>query len=251
MADPFQIVGDRVARAVEKNNPKDGKHYYNASKSKLYIREQDLVFGEVVPGAINPLTLKRSEFINNSTVQNSQAFTVEETTTESYTWSMTNALKVSTTFEAKVPFVGGTKNTIEINTSVTSSETQTESRKWSYASTIYVPPKRKIVTSFIVNEATYHVPFDARVVVRGTIYTNNKGNKKTFNRDIDYLINNLNWNPNTFKVKTDGIMDAIVGHDYRVLVDEYELDGTPVARNQVIARGTWQDPAPQLLPVGD
>ncbi|MEJ6395153.1 ETX/MTX2 family pore-forming toxin [Gymnodinialimonas sp. 2305UL16-5] len=247
MSDPFKIVGDRVARASEKNFPHFGTYTWKESKSNMRIREQELTFGEVLPGDITPITLKRSEFINNTSVQNSQVFAVEETTTESYTTSVEKALELGTEFEADIPFVGGTKNSIRISTKKTNSQTQTEAHKWSYQSTIFVPPRRKIVTSFIVNEATFNAPFKVKAVVRGKVYVRAKSSRSIVTDEISNLINRYGWHPTTFQVKTKGRLDAVIGQDFVVTVDEYELDDTPVFKGRVLARGHLDETGQTVL----
>ncbi|MGH1416535.1 MAG: ETX/MTX2 family pore-forming toxin [Pelagimonas sp.] len=241
MTSPYKTVGDRVARATEQNFPSQGKYEWVESKSDMYIEKQDLVFGDVFPGEINPITVARSEFINSTSAQHFQEFVVEETTTETYSWSVENALSVNTEFEADVPFVGGTKTSISLSTKSTSTQTETESRSWSYQSTIFVPPHRKIITSFIVNEATYRVPFKAMVTVRGRVYVRSPSANRYVNEQISDLINKLGWHPTTFDVSTNGTMDAVVGQNFIVTADEYELDGTLVAKGRIIARGSWDE----------
>ncbi|MDS9469791.1 ETX/MTX2 family pore-forming toxin [Paracoccus sp. MBLB3053] len=238
MIDPFEVVGERVRHWAEINNPKDGKGTYVPSKSKMRIQTQELVFGEVLPGAIIPRGVYHTDWENNTSVQNVQTFLVEETTTDTYTWSLTAGLKVSSKFTAKIPFGSGTENTVEMSTSVTETETQSTARRWSYSTQVFVPPHCKLVSSFIVNEAQYHVPFTAKVTVRGYVYIK-FSNGKYFGKEIDVLIKDLGWSPSTFMVHTTGELDAVVGESFTVRTDEYALDGTQRAMGEVLDRGYW------------
>lgn len=238
MIDPFAVVGDRVRYWTEINNPNAGKGTYIPSKSKMRIQSQALIFGEVLPGEITPNSIYRASWENNTSVQNTQTFTVSETTTDTYTWSLTAGMKVSTSFSAEVPFVGGIDNSIEMSTSTTETQTQSTARTWSYATQIFVPPHSKIVSSFIVNEATYNVPFTAKVTVRGLVYIQFPNNRY-FAEEIDVLINEAGWAPSTFNVNTTGTLEGVVGESFTVRTDEYALDGTQREMGKVVDRGFW------------
>ncbi|NIZ08493.1 ETX/MTX2 family pore-forming toxin [Pseudooceanicola sp. HF7] len=234
--DPFEVVGERVRYWAEINNPKNGKGSYIASKSKMYIDSQSATFGAVVPVDVTPNNVYHTTWENNTSVQNTQTFVVEETTSDTYSWSMTAGLSVSSSFEVKVPFVGGTETTIEMNTSTTQSESSTQTRKWSYSTQVHVPPYSRLVSSFIVNEAAYDAPFTGKAVVRGKVYISFE-NGHVFHADIDDLITQLGWSRSTFEVYTSGVMTGLIGENFIVRTDEYDLDGTLRHTGDVIARG--------------
>jgi hypothetical protein len=240
MIDPFAVVGERVRYWSEINNPKDGKGTYVPSKSSMRIHQQDIIFGEVLPGEITPDSVYHASWENNTSVQGTQNFTVNESTTDSFTWTVKEGLEVSTKFQAKIPFVGSAESSIEMSLESTQSETHTTTKGWIYATQVLVPPRSKVVSSFIVNQAKYDVSFTARVVVRGKVHIKFQSGR-FFEQEIDVLINDAGWSESTFKVHTTGMMEGVVGESFTVRTDEYALDGTPVALTNVVDRGFWAD----------
>lgn len=217
--DPIKTVAEHVRHYTEVNNPKDGKAKYVASKSKLHV-EVSMKYGEIKPSELIPKVVDKSEWINNSSVQDTQVFTVDKTTTDSFTWTIKEGIKVGAKFDAKIPFVGDAEASVEINLEATQAGTHSEQKKWSYSANIPVPPHKKIITEFLVNEATYSIPFTAVAKVRGTIFI--QFDKKECKYTIDELIIDDGWTPSGFEVKTTGTLAAVMGEYFVVKVNEFD-----------------------------
>jgi len=123
---------------------------------------------------------------------------------------------------------------------VTETQTPSTTRTWSYTTQVFVPPRSRVVSSFIVNGATYNVPFTAVVTVRGLVYIT-FSNNTYYAKEIDFLIEEAGWAPSTFRVNTTGTLDGVVGESFTARTDEYELDGTERVMGEVVDRGFWSE----------
>jgi Clostridium epsilon toxin ETX/Bacillus mosquitocidal toxin MTX2 len=221
--DPIDVVGQRVKYWSEINNPTDGPGTFEPGRSSLRVEYVDIAYGQALPLSIDPTQVDSAQWENNSSVQNSQVFTVDKTTTDSFTWTMKEGLKTGAKFGAKLPFVGQAQTTVELNLEATQSGTQSTARRWSYSATVPVAPHKRVVTSFIVNEAKYSIPFTATARVRGRVYIRFAKGGRYFQREISEMIEKSGWNPGTFEVQTSGTLTGTQGQTFVVRVDENDL----------------------------
>lgn len=223
MIDPIAIVGDRIRYWAEINNPQEGAGRFDTYWSTLRVGGfKELQYGNAYPASVDPVVLETAEFINGSSVANKQNFTVSKTTTETFSWSLKEAISTKVSGEAGIPFVAEGKVEVAISFEGTQSKTITETRTWSHSTDINIPPKKRIVTTFVVSQGKYLVPFRAKVPVRGKVWIQ-FASRKWWGAEIDALINDANWRPSTFDCEIEGTFDGVHGLDYRVKVEEFEL----------------------------
>jgi hypothetical protein len=219
--DPIDVVGDRIRFWTEHNYPDAGRGAFVRDKSDLRIAQTEMTYGQILTQSVSPEEVDSGVYENNSSAQDSQTFTVNKSTTNSFTWSMKEGVKAGAKFEAKIPFIGEADTTVELNLEATQAGTTTTAKSWTYSAAIPVPPHKRIKTSFIVNQAKYSVPFTVVARVRGGAMiqmANGTGGKL----DIDDLINK-GWNPWEFDVQDTGTLAASLGQNYLVRVDESDL----------------------------
>jgi Clostridium epsilon toxin ETX/Bacillus mosquitocidal toxin MTX2 len=236
--DPIAIVGDRIRFWNAHNFPGHGTGTFKLDKSHMVIASNEMTYGQVLPQTVTPEELDSAAWENNSSAQDSMTFTVNKSTTNSFSWSMKEGIKAGAKFKAKVPFVGESEITVELNLEATQAGTNTTAKSWTYSAQIPVPPHKRIKASFIVNQAKYSVPFTVVARVRGICYT--EFDNINFLQDINSLIKDYQWNTDTFDVQSTGTLDALFGQNFFVRVDETDLVGAG-RRSYVLDSGIMRD----------
>jgi len=238
MADVIQIIGDRVKYWTEINHPGKKPGTFDRGKSDLRVEFLDIRYGNLVPSEIKPVTIQESEFYNKGSLANKETFSVSKKTTSNFTYTFKEAIGVKLTAKAKIPIFGEGGVETTVNFESTQSQSDGKEQSWNYSADINIAPRKRVNVSFIVNQAKYHVPFWARVQVRGRVHIALQ-QRHFFAREISELIA-LQWDPATFAYEAEGTFDATHGEKYVVVVDEYNLAATPGGTYAIVARNPVQ-----------
>ncbi len=180
----------------------------------------------------NPVSLQSSIFTNDTSVQDEQTFSVDKTTSDSFTWSLTEGIEVGAEFEVSIPFIGDAKTSVKLNFSSTQSQTTSVERHWGYSALIPVPPYSKVETTFSVLEGQINTPFTATFQIRGFIKisfdVSNPGEKADWRYCEGEISQMLQGgycisNPATFECSTSGIFKGVAATTY--IVHTKPIDG--------------------------
>lgn len=110
---------------------------------------------------------------NASTVQQSEVFQYTATTTQSFTWSITESLSVGVEISATegVPNIASSsqKITVTLSFSSTQGATHTESQSWNVNTPVVVPADSSMKCDMVVNTQSYDIDFTATVLVAGNV----------------------------------------------------------------------------------
>ncbi len=240
MQDPIQIIKKQIQGSYPDNK-------FRFDKFDVQLSLLSMLYDDLDVKNQHPVSLQRSVFTNDTNVQASQTFTVDKTTSDSFTWSVTEGLKISTKFKVQIPFVGDSENTMELSFSSTQSQTTSVSRHWGYSAQIPVPPHSKIETTFSILEGNINTRFTARFQVRGymkiSFDISNPGQRPDWRYcegEIAKMIKDgyCVSNPATFECGTPGMFSAVAATTY--VVHTRHVDG---GEPQEFDRGlTWGQP---------
>jgi Clostridium epsilon toxin ETX/Bacillus mosquitocidal toxin MTX2 len=243
--DPIEIIKKQIQGTYP-----DSKFRFDRFDVQLSLLS--MLYDDLDVKSQHPIALQRSVFTNDTGVQNSQTFTVDKTTSDSFTWSLTEALKVSSKFKVGIPFVGDSETTVELSFESTQSQTTSVSRHWGYSAQVQVPPHSKIETSFSILEGNIDTAFTARFQVRGymkiSFDISNPGQRPDWRYCEGEIANMIKGgycvsNPATFECGTTGRFTGVAATTY--VVHTRPLDG---GEPQEIDRGVMVWGRPRQLP---
>jgi len=236
---------DIIKKQIQGSYP-DNKFRFDKFDVQLQLR--DMSYADLDVQNQRPVSLQSSTFTNGTSVQDEQTFSVDKTTSDSFTWSITEGIEVGSEFMVKVPFVGDAKSSIKLNFSSTQGQTTSVERHWGYSAQIPVPPHSKIETIFSVLEGKIDTPFTATFQVRGymkiSFDISNPGQKADWRYcegEISEMIKGgyCVSNPKTFECSTTGVFTGVAATTY--IVETKTLDGKTL--QTVRGENTW-DPQP-------
>jgi hypothetical protein len=121
-------------------------------------------------------------FNNNSQVQNQQSLVETETSTQAFTWSITEAISIGVEISATegVPAVASStqKVTVTLSFSSTQSKTITNTQTWSVNTIVNIPAYSSIKADIVIGTQSYDINFTASVMLNGyvAIWNNDKVN---------------------------------------------------------------------------
>jgi len=129
---------------------------------------------------VSTKTLVTKEFRNPTDAVIHSTFNETQQTTDSFTYSFTEGLKLgaSMKFSAGVPLVGkaGVTLTAELTLTAGQQKTVSSTNSWSESNTFDIPARHAIKASIVLNEAQVSTPFTATVLASGPVsYTLNNG----------------------------------------------------------------------------
>jgi Clostridium epsilon toxin ETX/Bacillus mosquitocidal toxin MTX2 len=119
---------------------------------------------------------------NGTTVQQTNTFQQTNTTTQSFTWSVTEALSLGVEVSATegVPGVAsvGVKVTATFSLSSTQSNTTTNTQTWQVNTPINVPADSSVKADMVISSQSYNINFVQSVLLQGSvaIWNNDKVN---------------------------------------------------------------------------
>ena len=129
---------------------------------------EDWKFTNTLPGVLIPELVDEKEIDNNSAATVTEQFSYSKTTTDTFTFSFTEGLKVgvSAKFKAGVPFAG-TEWTVsgEFSFTGTQSQTTTNTATWTNTVTINVPAHTKVRAVAFVTVGSPIYSFSSSAVV--------------------------------------------------------------------------------------
>ena len=121
-------------------------------------------------------------FNNNTQVQNQQSLVETESSTQTFTWSITEALSIGVEVSATegVPAVASSsqKVTVTLSFSSTQSKTVTNTQTWSVNTIVNIPANSSIKADIVIGTQSYNIDFTATVMLSGwvAIWNNDKIN---------------------------------------------------------------------------
>lgn len=233
---------DIIKKQIQGSYP-DNK--FRFAKFDVQVQLKDLSYQDLDVRNQRPISLQSSLFTNGTSVQDQQTFSVDKTTSDSFTWSITEGIEVGSEFEVKVPFIGDAKSSIKLNFSSTQGQTTSVERRWSYSAQIPVPPHSKIETIFSVLEGNVDTPFTATFQVRGYMRVefdvSSPGGKPDWRYCEGEIANMIRdgycvSDPKTFECSTTGVFTGVAATTY--VVETKSIDG----KTTLIDRGvmTWE-----------
>jgi len=117
---------------------------------------------------------------NGTTLQQSETFQETQTSTQSFTWSITEALSIGIEISATegVPNVASSsqKVTVSLSLSSTQGATSTQSQTWQVNAPIQVPPDSSVKADMVISTQSYDINFTESVLLQGyvAIWNNDK-----------------------------------------------------------------------------
>jgi hypothetical protein len=119
--------------------------------------------------AIQPKVISSQEFHNTTQREQTESFSVEETTTRKSSWSITAALEYSYTskVEAGIPEVAtvGAESTWKVSVSGTYAKEFTKEDKKSYEFPVVCPPNARVKATATIKEGTLSIPYQGVIEV--------------------------------------------------------------------------------------
>jgi len=143
------------------------------SRYKIDVDYRNVVYGSVVKDVAKPGFTFEEWYHNGGSVPLEGRFSKTKQTTSSFTWSVTEGLKVGTTnkFKAGIPGVvgGDLKFKTELELSSTQSKTTTEKETFTVENHIPVAPHTSVKAVFTIIEREVEVPWTAEVYINGFV----------------------------------------------------------------------------------
>lgn len=172
---------------MSKKYPKGGgvkytesTHYSKQSSLNDYHRYQTNVDSSELsydPFAPNPkpgsISSIKTNFNNDASLQQSLTYKQSASTTQSFNWSVTEALKLGlkVSVKAGVPLVAEVTSefSTELNLSSTQGASSTESQSWEVMQPVLCPPHSHVTAQLIVNTAQYDIKWTADTLLDGYV----------------------------------------------------------------------------------
>ena len=146
---------------------------------KINVRYGKTVFGTQKP-LDTPGFVYNQTFTNDTSVEQSNTFTRKESTTATFTWSLTEGINTGHRVTGRIglPLVAEVKDeaSTEINFSSTQSKTETITQTWSVSQPVRVPPQTKVDAVLDIEQKKYDIDFTSDIIIGGwvAIWNNDK-----------------------------------------------------------------------------
>jgi|ERR1700733_10107326 hypothetical protein len=203
-----------------------GDGVFRADRSKVRFEFIEIQYGVLRPFNVKPNSVQRSTFRNGGSMANKETFSVNKKTTNTFTYTFKESTGIKTTTKANIPLFGSGKVEVSLNFESTQAQTNSTEQSWVYATDINVAPRKRVVTSFVVNEEQYSVPFTAKVRARGHVYVEYppryRVTKNYWEGELDDMKDLYNAGREFWIFDILGTFDATYGVTYDVKVDEFE-----------------------------
>lgn len=231
MIDPVKVVQDKFRASFATNKPPVTEVVFD--KLDLQWVVLDLVYDNLAVVNLPPVDLKTGTLKNGTNKEDTQTFLVDDETSDSFTWSLTEALSFSYEYSAKVPLVSESTFKMNLSLSSTQSQSTTHTRKWSYSAQIPVEPHSTVDASFLVQEGKISTPFKLLLQAKGQIsvrfnlgpVTNKDSDWRVFAGDIDTLIKNGQMKADDVQVPLAGTFTGIAATNYHVETTQRNVAG--------------------------
>merc|ERR1711872_484243 len=143
------------------------------SRYKIDVDYRNVVYGSAVKDVAKPGFTFEEWYHNGGSAPLIGRFSKTKSTSSSFTWSVTEGLKIGTenTFKAGIPGVvgGDLKFKTELELSSTQAKTTTETETFTVENHIPVAPKTSVKAVFTIIEREVSVPWTADVYINGYI----------------------------------------------------------------------------------
>jgi len=137
----------------------------------ITVRAENIKYGTVARKVDRPGYVFKKTFRNGGSLPIKGILTKVKTVASTFTWSVTESLKVGAEVEIDVglPGVvsGNVKLSTELNLASTQGKTTTETEKFSVSQIIPVPPKKRVLATMTITETEVEVPWTATMYVTG------------------------------------------------------------------------------------
>lgn len=225
MADAIIKIGDFLASEFSKEAWYNTKCKFRRDLSKMHLESLPggVRYGEMTPQDSKPFVGSEIDFNNDSDGTDTHHYKVDETFTQSFTWSLTEGVSIATKFEAKLPIVAKGDVTVTLNFSATQTHTDTKTQSFSGIEDIQIPPRSRIKGNVLITVQKYNIPFYCFVQVRGTVATEVLSTGEIRYDDIAELIENKWWKLN-FVTEAHGVCKGVHGRKYKIDVHQYPCD---------------------------
>lgn len=155
----------------------DDYHQYQVSTTT-----QSIVYdGDSIPTDGSNVAFE-TIYNNNTQVSNQQSLIETETSTQSFEWSITEALAIGVEISATegVPAVASSSQKVTVNLSLSSTQksTVTNTQSWSVNTILTIPPQSSIKADIVIGTQSYNINFTVSVMLNGyvAIWNNDKVN---------------------------------------------------------------------------
>ncbi|MGE8553422.1 MAG: ETX/MTX2 family pore-forming toxin [Chryseobacterium jejuense] len=155
----------------------DDYHQYQVSTTT-----QSIVYdGDSIPTNGSNVAFE-TIYNNNTQVSNQQSLIETETSTQSFEWSITEALAIGVEISATegVPAVASSTQKVTVNLSLSSTQksTVTNTQSWSVNTMLTIPPQSSIKADIVIGTQSYNINFTVSVMLNGyvAIWNNDKVN---------------------------------------------------------------------------
>lgn len=251
----MKLVGERVKRwfdqfGYECGGSKGGygDGVFLAERSHVRFEFIDVQYGPLAPTSVTPVVLEQRLYVNNGSLPSRQYFKVGKKTTSTFTYVFEDIRGIGISARTAIPFFAEGGAEILLALGNTHPQTTIVEQGWANSTSVQVGPHKKVVTSFIVNEASYRIPFTARVRARGAVrmaypgrYPTARGDVTYWDAEIDDML--TQWGPEFFEFDLPGTLNAVHGVNYEVRVDEYDLIPRGAAPKALPWVKTMEEPA--------
>lgn len=121
----------------------------------------------------DPISASDQVLKNGTDIEQTETYAWEKSTTNSFTWSLTESLKigVETTFICGVPEIaeGKIKTTVELDLSSTQSQTTSDTQKWSLSVPVRVPAHSGVECISVIEQSMCELAFTAEINLSGYV----------------------------------------------------------------------------------
>jgi hypothetical protein len=192
------------------------------SDSKFQLLSLD--YATLQPFSTRPEVLEQSRFDNQLPSTAQQTFSVNKSTTNVVSWTVTAGLELSEEFSVGLPFIGGNKTTVKLNFGVSTTQSTNVTRQWAFSTTIPVEAHSTVLVTFEVDEASVRTPFTATFLAEGDLkvtYKDQKGHDEKFKASITEVlagkqIGGVTVARETFQVQAKGEFTGTEAQNFHV-----------------------------------
>lgn len=214
-----------------------GKHEHLAkrpeySKYKINVEYKNVVYGTTQKDVARPGFTFEEWYHNGGSEPLIGRFTKTKSTSSSFTWSVTEGLKIGTenTFKAGIPGVvgGDLKFKTELSLSSTQAKTTTETETFTVENHIPVAPHTSVKAVFTIIEREVEVPWSSDVVIDGYVacWFEPKWNGHwLYFFPVDHLANNdFKQSGSTLRYRAKGSFKGVRGIETVLTTQECDYD---------------------------
>ena len=146
----------------------DGAHEYQVTAT-----DQGIAYDGNSPPVDGSTVAYELWYDNGTSVQQSETFQETQTSMQSFTWSITEALSIGIEVSATegVPNVASSsqKVTVTLSLSSTQGATSSQTQTWQVNTPIQVPPNSSVKADMVISTQSYNINFTESVLLQGYV----------------------------------------------------------------------------------